>query len=539
VKHRLMTIAATIAPPLFVLFAFTSNVADATSVLQTSALDKTSLRTYLSDYGVICDGATDNAKAIATAIAAKPGTAMIWPKGHCQWSGTIALKGSGTEWIGQGAMVTYLEPTSIEGDEVFVGDDANPGSKVSTYNYIFRDFTIFPKNKKISGYTFHIKNAVSILFQNVETNNDLLYAYGGGNRHYNGIYADHSGALHLENVQVRAQQDGLKLTDSIDTLLHFTNLRFSTNALHFTGGVGGFTCIQSTMSESTHNFYVDNTDDPTAANKGATFGEGCFFDTSKSDNIVIDTPLGGLNQYQWVGSSIATQSGDAVHVVAAPNSSILIFTNTLIGSTVSGRYSGIRTDDPAAQIVINGHTIITSNTAYGIEQTYPRAYPNPVQISNDVLWNLGRVRGNQIANTNFPYDKTFTVVGTSTNGATASMTIDGTGKASPTNMIWLADNSAMTYDIQLNCRSTTTADYAYWHLGGFATRGAGPGSFAIRYTTDNGGSGSHKQISATSIGQTWTLGIGDDTANGGVNFAIAGSPGLAVNCTARVTTTEN
>ncbi|MDE1148438.1 MAG: glycosyl hydrolase family 28-related protein [Azospirillaceae bacterium] len=494
--------------------------------------------TYLADYGVVCDGATDNASAIARAITARPGTAMIWPAGHCRWSGTITLKGTGTQWIGQGRMVTFLEPTSATGDEVFVGDDAKPETTVATYNYVFRDFTIFPAVTKTSGYTFHLQNVLDVLFENVDTNNDLLYAYGGGNRHYNGVFADHSN-LHLENVQVRAQQDGLRLAHSVDTLIHLTNLRFSRTALHFAGGVAGFTCSQSTMSESLNNFRVDNNDDPATPNKGATFGEGCYFDTSTADNIVIDTPLGGLNQWQWVGSSIATQGGNAVHVVSAPNSSVLVFTNTFIGSTSAGTHSGIRIDDPSAQIVINGHTAITANTAYGIEQTYPRAYPNPVTISTDTLWTLGEVRGNQIANTNFPYNKTLTMVGKSIDGATAAMTVDGKGKPTPATMIWLPDEASLSYDIQVNCRSATTADFAYWHVGGYATRAKGPASFAIRHTTDNGGTGRHGQMAASPVGQGWTLGIGNDSRNGGMAFTMAGSKGLSVTCTAQVSTVEN
>ncbi|ASG25096.1 glycosyl hydrolase family 28-related protein [Nitrospirillum viridazoti] len=496
--------------------------------------------TYLADYGVVCDGAKDNAAAIAAAIAARPGTAMIWPAGHCRWSGTIKLKGTGTQWIGQGRMITFLEPTSETGDEVFVGDDAKPGSVVSTYTYVFRDFTIFPAVTKTSGYTFHLKNAMDVFFLNVDTNNDLLAAYGGGNRHYSGIFADYSGGLHLENVQVRAQQDGLRLAHSVDTLIHLTNLRFNHIALHFTGGAEGFTCSQSTMSESFHDFYVDNSDDPNTPNKGATFGEGCFFDTSKSDNIVINTPLGGLTQWQWVGSSIATQGGNGVHVVSAPNSSALVFTNTFIGSTSSGTHSGIRTEDPSTQIILNGHSTLTANTAYGIEQAYPRILPNPVIISNDVLWAIGPGHGNQIANTNFPYNKVMTLVGKSVDGGTVTLTTDGSGAAKPTNMIWLPDNAALSYDVQMNCRSATTPDYAYWRFGGYATRADGPSTFAIRYTTKKeADSGPAGQLSASDAGKKWRLGIGNDTKNGGIAFSFAGSRNLTVSCMALVTTIEN
>lgn len=372
------------------------------------------------DYGAKCDGATDDTTALQAAFTAGAGKTIQFPAGTCLFT-SLTLKGTGTLVQGRGRDASWLRSTSAAGDSITVGDDGH-GTSVATYNYVFRDLTIFPNINKTSGFNVHLKNVLSVYFNSVSMGSDLTYAYIG-NYIWGGIWADYAGGVHLEQMEVFAKQYGFKLNGSVDSAIHFTNLRRAQTNLYMAGGVSGFHCTQSGMVEGANNMVVDNSVDTTTPNHVNFFGTSCAFDTSSSDNVVINTPLGGLNAWFFTGASIATENGDAIKVVSAPNDSRLLFDNTAIGSySGTGIGHGIHLLDSSVSVQATGSTVICCNTGYGVYADYASPASAPVYIDASVIWSVSS-RGNNLGNTNFPlsYVKSgapgnATLIGNSTEG---------------------------------------------------------------------------------------------------------------------------
>ena len=354
------------------------------------------------DYGAKCDGKNDDTSALQVAINAGIGKLITLPSGHCLYT-SLVIKGTGTSLVGKGRSSTYLQQTNSTGDGIYIGDPATPGSVINTYNYSLAHMTIYPSTPKTSGFAVHIHNVIGVYLFDIETGNDLLNAYGGGNRNFGGIWVDYSGSVHLEQTEIWAQADVFRINDSVDSAIHYTNLRYGTIGLHMAGGVAGFHCTQSNIESNVNNMYVDNSIDGATPNHVNLFGTACSFDSSSSDNIVINTPLGGLNQWVWNGASIATQNGAAVNVISAPNYSNLIFNATPIGSySGSGTGDGIKLQDSSVTVQVSGSTQIYGNTGYGVRETYSSPTPNPVYIDVSTIWSIAG-RGNTLGNTNFSY----------------------------------------------------------------------------------------------------------------------------------------
>jgi hypothetical protein len=188
-------------------------------------------------------------------------------------------------------------------------------------------------NLKTSGVVLHAHNAIGILFLNFQTGNDLIGQYACRtppcNNNYGGVWLDHAQA-HFENSEIWAQADVLRVNDSVDLGLHYTNLRFGTIGLHFAGGAQGSHCTQSSIESNYNNFVVDQSQDAGLANNVFFMGAACAFDTSGGDNVVINTPLGELEQYICDACSIATYGasgpGNAINIIQAPNYSFFTFT---------------------------------------------------------------------------------------------------------------------------------------------------------------------------------------------------------------------
>lgn len=357
------------------------------------------------DYGAKCDGATDDTTALQAAFTAGSGKYILLPFGTCLYT-NLTVKGSGTQIAGRGRGATTLS-TTVDGGGIFVGDPGTPGTMVPTYNYVFSDLTIFPKVQQTSGAQVHLRNVMAVGFHDFDMGSDLTYAYIG-NYVYDGIFADYVGAVHLEQGEIHASHEPFRLVHTTDSAIHLVNLRHAAVALHFMGGVQGFHCSQSNISESVNNLLVDNSVDTATPNQGASFAAACALDTSSGDNLVVNTPLGGLGTYQFTGTSIATENGHAVHIISAPNGSHLSFMNTFIGSySGTGVGDGIRTDDASAVITIGAGTVICCNTGYGVRATYAQPSAGwPIYIDDTVLWKYAGVGlGNTLGNTNFSYSQ--------------------------------------------------------------------------------------------------------------------------------------
>lgn len=357
----------------------------------------------VSSFGAKCDGVTDDTTAIQAALNAGVSTTIVFPAGHCLYT-SLTLKGTGTSLVGQGRSSTYLQQTTTTGDGIYIGD-TNLGD-VATYNYVVAHMTIFPTVTKTGGFAVHIHNADDVFFFDMETGNDLLNAYGGGNRNYGGVWADYAGSVHMEESEIWGSADVFRINDSTDSAIHLTNLRHGTVGLRLAGGANGFHCTQSNIESNVNNMYVDNSQDSGTANGGAVFGSACFFDTSSGDNVVVNTSLGGLKNFVFDGTSIATENGAAVNIISAPNYSYFLFNNTFIGSYSGvGTGDGIKVQDSSAIVQVTGGSVVAANSGYGIHATYAGPYNN-ILIANDTIWSFA-TRGNTLGNVNYNYSQYF------------------------------------------------------------------------------------------------------------------------------------
>jgi len=338
------------------------------------------------DFNVECNG-TDETNKIQAALTAGAGGEIIFPKGTCGYR-ALSFSGTGTIIEGQGRSATVLQQLSTSGDGIYVGDSAAPGTVVSTYHYTFMNLTIAPKSAITSGFAVHLHNVMDVLFLNMDTGGDLINAYGCGNCNYGGIWADHAGGVHLEHSEIWGSAEVLRINDSVDSALHYTNLRFGTIGLHLAGGVSGLHCTQSNIESNVNNMYVDNSQDAGAPNHVNSFGTACAFDSSKKDNVVINTPLGGLNEWLFDGASIGTQGGAAVNVISAPNYSYLIFSDAIIGSSSGSSGDCIKLQDNSVILAITAGTQVFNCKGWGINETYSPGIPNNVFIDRSVTWGV-------------------------------------------------------------------------------------------------------------------------------------------------------
>jgi hypothetical protein len=336
---------------------------------------------YASDYGVVCDDATNNTAAFAIALAAFPasGGTLILPPGICK--GVLSITGP-VQLTGQG--YGYLSPSSPTG---------TCGTEIRSDGADDNIITLLGAGSGVhdlcvtSSVPVASRTGAGVYISAPITNVSRIYSYahkygfelsnnGGGNLEdslttgdqSHGVYqTGANNELHYINVQSNGNGgDGFHLEGS-GLGFHLTDITAASNA----GGgifVTGVTDVYITQPElsSNHgnNIYLLQTGAVSIVNDFNESSGAAGLNIQASNNV---TYSGGFNQCNLVGVQVyqshdvtitghSIQSNAAANLVyAAGNARVSISGNVIGNGTCTSSAPGVRFDasSPALSMVGN------------------------------------------------------------------------------------------------------------------------------------------------------------------------------------------
>ena len=318
------------------------------------------------DYGVKCDGVTDDTAALQAFLSAiTAGKRGVLPEGTCLFSNTLTLANSQATLIGSGAYSTVLKyvGASTTSDLLLIG-----GQAATTLNLDIEGFRVasVPQMTVAASAAIHVKNVGRSIFRNVIADGQ------DGNLHlWNGFWFDQVDDVHLMGFEAWAQNDALRVNGTVgsgakaDLLISHGKIGNSAVGVHVGGAFGGFVAETTDDIGNGTNVLVD-TALASENNRELFFGDTFVVDSAATgDNYLINDALansGTIAINGWVASSGA---GNGIHVQNWKSSRISVASPIIFNNHLDG----IRVDDASAALWISPHTIIANNGGWGVNAT--------------------------------------------------------------------------------------------------------------------------------------------------------------------------
>jgi hypothetical protein len=356
--------------------------------IEARALDQEILLT--DGASVLGDDSTDCLVGINNCLAAAKasGRPIVVPPGKFRHSGPIApITGDHLQMRGHGKK-SIFRPDYAAGDIFTLGDGASQVSGV-----IFRDFAIWPKVQKTSGYSLNARLASRFLSENVFYGSLEDYvASGNAHRMADGLYFDRFAECQVKGGQIAGAGYWFKARGNADQSFG-AELTFDEDlrVVYGLGGVVGGACggiyfgrldVSNALVGVTIDQSLRNTN-----NREVFFSDQCTIDTCVNAAVIIDQTTAAAMQVMFAhGWLCSTQNGPGLWIKNANGARI-----TVDAKLYNNNGDALRVDDPNAYIEVPDSAFFDINKGWGINPTVPT---NNLKIRGPrfLANTLGRVR---------------------------------------------------------------------------------------------------------------------------------------------------
>lgn len=327
---------------------------------------------YVRDYGVKCDGATDDAAAL-TALAGSMimSKRIVFPYGICVIKSPLSLVLVNARLEGAGSLATTIlyEGASTTADIITIGS--------GTFASSIAGLDVQSTTTMTSGSGWHIKQARYSALWDVSAT--LYYATPNNgnpqNTLWNGIWVDEPDMVQLIGGRIEAQNDGFRSSAlgvgtgfQYDIFMGHYKIDSSAIGVHVGGGIDNVHFDNMEVTSNTNNVVDDNAIEP-YKNQEIFFGKNFVTDQGGQWNYYINDADCNTTNYGIVsisGPITAAKTYDNVYVKNFPACDLIIDSPFV----TSAARDGVRVADASANVSISPATYVVNNGEYGINSEF-------------------------------------------------------------------------------------------------------------------------------------------------------------------------
>lgn len=318
------------------------------------------------DYGVKCDGATDDTAAInalfSTRLFRKH---VVFPAGTCMFSSTLNISLNSSSVSGAGSQATQF---------VYTGSSTTADLISVTYSYnpVIQGFSVWSQTKMTSGAALHVSQVSYGWLKDIVA----TYLNTSSNTLWNGLYIDQPNFVSVDGYYFQAQNDALQVSAlgvgtpyQYDVFLNNGKLSDSVAGLHVGGGVDNIHVENTEITSNTINVLDDNAL-VLKSNQEIFLGKHVVTDQGGQWNYYINDSQCNTLHYGIIeisGPVTAAKTYDNIYVKAFPGCQLIVSSPFV----TSAARDGIRSADASAILSVAPQTLITANKGYGINAEFP------------------------------------------------------------------------------------------------------------------------------------------------------------------------
>lgn len=345
------------------------------------------------DYGVKCDGVTDDTSAINALMSSlASGKEVYFPAGTCIFTSTLTWRVNTAYIHGAGIGGTTFRYTGAATniDLLYLNGSS------SIFDSVVQNINVASATIMTAGAAIHAYQPNYIWLKNVQG-----IKYSGTNTLWNGLWIDQPNFTVVDGFNFQAQNDaiaesalGIGTGNQYDTFLSNGKLWSSAVGLHIGGGIDNIHTDNVEDTSNTVNVLDDNA--ITAfKNQELYFGTNFVTDQGGQYNYVINDAYADQANYCIVsiaGPVTAAKGngggGDNIDVRSAPNCDIVVSSPYV----VSAARDGIRIEDASAKVAISPASIFYGNAELDVNPIVP--YSNLLSIGANAGTGVGATSAN-------------------------------------------------------------------------------------------------------------------------------------------------
>ena len=228
-----------------------------------------------ADYGVVCDGVTDNYTALTNMYAAiSSNKTIVLPNGLCIYKTPMVFAGKRISWRGAGSRSTILvySGTNATSDLITFGNNVSEVNGITISNLGFMSYTQMAAGACVRFYKLTRSVLDNVLFDHQD----------GTGKFYIGVWFDGVDFVTLDKFQARGTAEGLRVNGNgglADLFISNGKIAMSAIGIHIAGSFGGFYLESTDVINNGTNVLVDKSVTG-INNREIIFGPGAMIDTA-------------------------------------------------------------------------------------------------------------------------------------------------------------------------------------------------------------------------------------------------------------------